>query len=515
MVPAEALQDFHRTLLPATLENAARTAFYRRRWQGLDVLALTVDDLAELPLVYKEEIRQAGRTAQVCDGLVCNEVFTGGTTGPSMVTVKGDREQRFIYQFFRETLCNDDRPDFRALQINNPYHGHLVNIPAPMFSHKIGIYDAGSFDHGRRILLEEHEDRDVASRCTVLVGLERCLRAFTLETLRLYPDGFPCHLKQVITYSQLLTQRWKERLESTWGCTVVDRFCLSEIFGGATLDTDLGWWRFDPVLIPEVVGAKSLRPIHDGLGILVLTGLAPFQEAQPMVRYFTGDLVEARHDPPCEDGTPGILWIRPLGRARYGVPNVEGDGWLLTPKDVFELLDETPEVARAPRFLDSRQVSDPYAVGHARYRLGHRIDGDRVMIDLDCVLTPEAAAREKAVVRRVNESLSALPSLAPAHKGGLAELRVRAVDDLPVDLISHADSGSPPEAALSIFATKGLAGLPIRMAGSRGHLALPTRAPAQAMDPRLGRRRFLRMRAGAVYRPSPVGRSAHPDGPGA
>src|SRR5262249_52436588 len=136
---------------------------------------------------------------------------------------------------------------------------------------------------------------------------------------------FSSNLEIIISCASYLTPQWRASHERTWKCAVIDRFGLSEIFGGATQNLACGWWHFDPVVIPEVIGHRSGTVIKEGRGLLILTGLFPFQEAQPMVRYSTGDLVDVTHT---RSSRPGQLAIRPLGRAHCGVPFPEGDDWL-------------------------------------------------------------------------------------------------------------------------------------------------------------------------------------------
>jgi phenylacetate-coenzyme A ligase PaaK-like adenylate-forming protein len=431
----EALDTFRQALLPATLANALRAPFYCAHLAGLSGVELQLDELCRLPFVTKAQIAAAGSDAQITHGTICNEIFTGGTTGAPLVTKRSDVEQRYIANFYQEVFADDFKmPLKRALQINNPYHGHLVPVPVPLHSHKIGIYDAGSFAYGRQVLTHEHRDRGVEPDCTLLIGLERALRAFTVEARRACPDGLDTKLAAVISCSQFLTARWRRLMEETWNCPVIDRFGLSEVFGGATEDPERGWWHFEPVCVPEVVGSRSREPVAEGVGELVLTALYPFQQVQPMIRYLTGDLVEVTHS---RSSAPGTLAIRPLGRKRYGVPDPEGDGFLLAPSDILEAVEAVPGVRRMPRFRDSAQVSDPYGIGHPLYSTHHEIVGGKTVITLS--VTADERSRPPVLRRSLYEELTRVPSLQRALQDHLAELRIQVVDELSPDLISHAE----------------------------------------------------------------------------
>lgn len=425
---------FQSELLPSTLLNAYRTPFYQNKWGEISTETINLDNLSSLPLVTKAEIKAAGKSAQNRHGLVCNEIFTGGTTGSPLVTVKGNREQKYIYEFYHEVFGSLTAKKYRALQINNPYHGHLVNVPVPMYSHKIGIYDNGSFEHGRWVLQSQHQDEGVEDQCTVLIGLERCLRAFAMDTLKGHPDGIETDLRYVISYSQILTRKWKKIFEQTWNCSIIDRFGLSEVFGGATLEPQSGWWKFDPVLIPEVIGINSQQKVDEGLGILVLTGLFPFQEAQPMVRYYTGDLVATKRN-----SFDGSVLIKPLGRANFGVPCRDSDQWLLTPLAVLEAVEDIDNIQKIPRFLDASQVADPYSIGHPMYQLSYRHNEAGTHITLEILLDKVGKKHAELRTKSVTDNLMENANLKAAVDEGVVTLAVSAVNDLRTDLISHSN----------------------------------------------------------------------------
>jgi hypothetical protein len=438
----DALHLFHDTLLPATLRNALETSFFSERWAGCELDGIDRTRLHKLPTIGKEEIRAAGEAAQNRAGVVCNDVLTSGTMGNPLVTVRSDREQRFIKSFFSEQLR--ERPVLRylrGLEFTNPYHGHLIRIPGPIHYHSVSVYDAGSFDYGRRTLLRSHNDANVEEYCSVLAGLERCLRAFTLDTISQYPNGFPkTTLCLIVSYSQYLTENWRRRLEDTWGAPVVDRFGISEIFGGASQCLNCGWYHFEPFVIPEVIGQNSSEVLLEGSGLLALTALFPFQQAQPLVRYLTGDLVDVTHELSCR---PGTTSIRPLGRARFGVPDTYTDRWLITPASVLEAVDDIPEIKRTRRFGDVDQVADPFAIGHPKYRT-HWCNGEsgvEVKIELALSSGVSETRRTEIFTNVLREVSRRNALLRVALQERTVSVTVSSCDDVNPDLIAQAHSG--------------------------------------------------------------------------
>jgi hypothetical protein len=270
------------------------------------------------------------------------------------------------------------------------------------------------------------------------MGLERTLQAFAHYTLKRYPEGIHSRLQRVTPYAQYLTRRARQLFERAFRCRVLDRFGMSEVFGGASESAQCGWYHFDPCVIPEVVLASSRQPITEGIGVLLLTSLFPFQEAQPMVRYHTGDLVEVTHT---RSSRPGELAIRPLGRARYGVPSVEPDEWLLVPAQVYEVVDAAPQIRRSPLFRDSAQVEDPAAVGHPRYNSEYSDSGGKRGITINIEVVSRLGPRQRDALRSEihEEILRNSTPLKEAISRGRADLRVMVETGFAAHFISYAD----------------------------------------------------------------------------
>ncbi len=389
-----------------------------------------------LPPTTKEQIRDAGEFARNREDLVCDEVFTSGTTSLPLVTIRGDREQEYIRKFY-SALYNVREFSIRArgLEINNPFHGAQFYVPGPVHQHRIGIFDRGSFEHARRVLTEKHSDRDVSPVCTVIVGLERALRAFAVDTLIKYPDGLETKIQFIVPYAQYVTRRSRRLLETAFGGRVLDRYGLSEVFGGASQSEACGWYHFDPSIVAEVVSPKTLLPMREGIGILLLTALYPFQEAQPLIRYVTGDIVAVTHS---RSSRPGEIAIQPLGRNRYSIPRPDGDGWIVVPAEAYEAIDETPEIRRSPLFRDAAQIEDPHAIGHPRYNLRYRDEEGLRNIVVNIEISEEHLHRAGEIVEDLKSRiLNNSPTAYNWWRDGRGRFEVVATAQFPADVISY------------------------------------------------------------------------------
>ncbi len=417
------------------MQHAKQAPFYAKLWRDHDVDSITEASFAELPIVTKAEISAAGRSAQVRDGEVCDEIFTSGTTSTPFVSAKSHSEQRFIADFYKrfyEGFDLSERP--RALQFNNPYHGGSISVPSPVHMHRLGVYDRGSFAYARQLLTEPQDDHGVAADVTVLVGLERILRAFAIDTAAQIGSGLETKLTSIVTYAQYLSSHSRKLIEDAFGAPVRDRYGLSEIFGGAS-QAKCGWYFFDPSVWPEVVCPQSGRAIREGRGVLLLTSLYPFQKAQPFIRYNTGDIVEVTHSSATK---PGELAIKPLGRERYAVRDGSASTWLIVPSDVYELIDEASWITRSPLFLDSAQVEDSEKIGHPRYHLrSSDVQGVKA-VELWVDVKREELGRAMRISEQLREKLlQRCEPLRHAVEQNSASLTVRVVDGFPHDVISY------------------------------------------------------------------------------
>lgn len=140
----------------------------------------------------------------------------------------------------------------------------------------------------------------------------------------------------------------------------VERYSLSEVLGGASRVTPSPYLRLDGHVIGEVLDADG-SPTPPGVpGDLVLTELFPLVQIQPLIRYRTGDVVEA-----AGEGDLHLDGFRWWGRAGDCFPNA--GGWMLRRSLLMDWLCEQPSVARAVhrpllRSLGSTDVSEPCAV---------------------------------------------------------------------------------------------------------------------------------------------------------
>lgn len=125
------------------------------------------------------------------------------------------------------------------------------------------------------------------------------------------------------------------------GATIVERYSLAEIFGGATRTQASGSFVSDPHVLGEVLDEQDRAVDHGAVGELTLTELYPFVQMQPLIRYRTGDLVqlEGRRD---DDRIRFQWWGR---RVRCQRGSAGERPWVLGQRALLDWLSLQPLVA--------------------------------------------------------------------------------------------------------------------------------------------------------------------------
>lgn len=263
-------------------------------------------------------------------------------------------------------------------------------------------------------------------RGAVLAGLESQLRIMTLLLEEQRFDWGRSAVRRIVSCGDLLTARLRRTYETRWGVPVQDRYGMTEVFGGASPCPECAKWHFDCFTVPEAVDLHTRQPIRGGIGALLLTTLTPFVQKQPLVRYWTGDMVELHPGCPMDDFGFSIK-----GRIARSVVVREAGGAvaLLRAADVYDTLDDFPEVASSEMFRHV-PVRDHSALGHLKFRLAcdDAARPVRVRMEVELRADPDRRAEDTgALLRRMEAAvLGRHPELASRIGDGSAEFLIEA-----------------------------------------------------------------------------------------
>jgi hypothetical protein len=317
--------------LERTLAWAAREVpFYARRLKG-------VRSLSRVPFLTKDEAvkHQAALLAHNAE-----RAFSGVVSSGTTARARPLRMPRTVEELEAAERIAAVPTGRLVLEVRAVHHGLSHLAPRPNWLRVPWTYSANAFRLVEDLLTQPQPDgrrvTDLLINAGALMPLCVALREKGLD-----PRSFG--LRAISTTSFRLSPHWKQHVERTWRARVWDNYSLSEIPTPALECPDCGFnhWLSPPV-VAEVVDLKSRRPLRRGVGALALTTLYPFVQAMPLIRYWTGDLVEL--GPRCPSAPqPGIRF-----RGRIGQSLLVGAEVLVAAQDAIDFLEGEPLVARHP-----------------------------------------------------------------------------------------------------------------------------------------------------------------------
>jgi len=339
------LRSVQKTRLIATVERAAKSEFYARRFAetGVDLRSITsADDITRLPFTTKDDLRSAYPsrmlTRPVTDMVRLHA--SSGTTGAATV----------IY-YTRNDI--DSWADLMARCM------HMVGVRAEdtfqnmsgygLFTGGLGIHygaerlgcltiPAGAGNSKRQLKLLE--DFQVA---VIHIIPSYALHLGTVkDELGYTPDRLK--LRIALIGAEPHTVAIRERIEEVYSIKAYNSYGLSEMNGPGVAFECLeqnGMHLWEDAYLPEIVHPETGAPVADGeIGELVITTLC--REGMPLIRYRTKDLTRF---------LPGDC---PCGREHRRLDRIMGrsddmiiiKGVNIYPMQVEQVLMSIPEVGQ-------------------------------------------------------------------------------------------------------------------------------------------------------------------------
>jgi hypothetical protein len=435
------LRDY---LLPRTLEHAVRnSAFYAEHlgdaWQQVQRVA----DLPRLPVLEKRTA-VAHQVAMRCGEAPLDFGSTSsGTTrvGSELLRVERVPEEAIALEDFREMArqareepagegAPDDGPPPQSeaplpplvLHLITPNHGLPATLPAHNEMRLAWSYSENVYQMVAEALRSSYGGR----RITIMRASVSIMKQLTAWLLERGEEPRALGVEIVGTNAAIVTSRWRALIARHWGARVLDNYSLSEFATPATECEHCGWYHFaEPPVVAEVIDPSTGASLERGTGHLLLTGLYPYVQRQPLIRYATGDLVEL--GPYCEHMDARSLRFRGR-RHQSAFRAVEGGTeYLLFPAELVDVVDDYPEVARKehPSEVTTRIPSS--TVGEPKVRLVFDEESARLRVDVGVRFVPalfgertqrlEVELRERLIARH--------PSLARALASSSVDLEVR------------------------------------------------------------------------------------------
>jgi hypothetical protein len=396
-------------LVRETLEWARREVpFYRRRLKG-------VGAIERAPFLTKDE---AVKHQEALIARSVSRAFTGvvssGTTARDRPLRVPRTEEELEVQSQVAAL-----PEGRlVLEVRAVHHGLSHLAPRANWLRVPWTYSANAFRLVEELLSRPQPD---GRRVTDLLINAGALMPLCVWLRERGVDARTFGVRAVSTTSFRLSPHWRTHVERTFRARVYDNYSLSEIPTPALECPECGFnhWLSPPVLA-EVVDPASRKPLKRGVGALVLTTLYPWVQAMPLIRYWTGDLVEL--GPACDaSAVPGIRF-----RGRIGQSLLRGGEVLVAAQDAIDCLEGEPLVARHAHPCETLGLIPESGCGAVKLELDFVRKNPRVRVEL--AFDPKAYPDD---AERLGERLAAqLLERSPA----LASFENRRRGELIVDL---------------------------------------------------------------------------------
>jgi phenylacetate-coenzyme A ligase PaaK-like adenylate-forming protein len=347
--------DVRESLLPRTLDHARIVSpFYAQRLDDLiSRQSLTLVDLPLIPLLTKSDLTE--NYDLICRPLGPPQfvMYTSGTEGKELLVPVSPDEIAAGEKYFSGILPEITEKPLTLSLVRVGHGGQWFSPSVPT----IPAHVTFGPEQVISLLRRRYNFPGVENRISVVEGNLLTLRSLTSNLKELGIDGKDFGIKVIMTTGWYLTPSQRNELESFWSATVIDRYGVTEVNGDAKQCLSCGKFHFDPVVIPETVHPVTKAPVLDGVGGMVLTGLWPFNQVAPKIRYELGDVVKVNSRPTCRISDPSFEF---LGRHNQSIFLIDGANirYLLFPTEIADVLDEYPEAVRRSQtgFLNFRST---------------------------------------------------------------------------------------------------------------------------------------------------------------
>lgn len=374
-------------LLQLTVAHARQLApYYRETLPEYDAF-IKLGDLHRLPLLQKQVLKDHVDALRTFTRFPDFLMYTSGTTGePLEVPVYREEVEAFDDLVVRplQARVGERRLTLAVLRVGHGSHVLTANIPT------IPCHINYGMDQLVHFLRTRHWLDGQRVRITNLEANVLNMRQITKELLEVGIDPREFELETIAVSGWYVPVSERVFLQETWNAVLLDRYGVTEVNGDAKWCHECAAYHFDFMVVAEVLDPDTLTPIDRGVGYVVLTGLFPFNQAIPKIRYFVGDLVQVQ---PATCGTrePAVTF---LSRGKDAVRDTQSGVYRVFSSDVVEVLAPMPDVARKP------------TTGFVKFRLSTRPDTE-ARIEIELVYPPEKFAHRVAALEAdVRSSLS-------------------------------------------------------------------------------------------------------------
>lgn len=389
-----------------------RIPFYRDRWQkiGLDPREIRgVKDLPKLPILEKEDVRQAGRALTPADNANLSHGHTSGTTG-SPLSLWYDRRMEMV-----NDVADWRQKAWAGMEPGDWLGLFLGRVIVPTDETDPPFWRT-NYVHNQVWFSAFHMSPD---------NLDHYVREIRRRDLR-FLEGYPSTLfilakhvlarnerlpmRAVLTSSETLHEVQRTKIERAFDCEVFDFYGLAErvIFAGEC-DEHQGKHLFQEYGITEIVDDEG-RPVPGG-ETGWLTGTSLWNRGMPLIRYRTSDL--SWREGACECGRSLQRIASVTTKAEDVV--VTPDGRFVSPSVLThpfkpfdeikksQVIQERPDQLRIRLVASDRfdRADEKRLTSGLRERLGEEIE---IEVEYQDEIPPDSSGKFRWVISHVSHS---------------------------------------------------------------------------------------------------------------
>ena len=299
--------------LQYTVSQARNAPIYKARLQGATIRSLK--DLSSLPLTFKSDLKENPAEAFLACPIerVWHFHESFGTTGRPVVgwyslddiEVEIDAISRWVGDYGPGKVVMNRYP------YAFPVPAQLVEVAARLKGGVLIPTSNLTYNIGYQRVLRIMQERRVNTLAAM--PLEAVLLKEAALVAGMDPRNGFTDMQSFTFAGRILTPSWRASMQDDWNCAVHNLYGCTEGGPFATSCEHGHLHLHEDFFLFEIVDPETKEPLtgQTPTGTLVATTLC--REAQPMIRYYTDDLVRVR--PRCECGHPSRS-IEVLGRAQ-------------------------------------------------------------------------------------------------------------------------------------------------------------------------------------------------------
>lgn len=279
--------------------------FYKKRLEGIQLPLTSLEQIEQIPILTKEEIRNNGEDIRCRDVPESRFVAsrTGGSTGEPMQyfwdkrgmdwnrgTVYRSAEWAGVQLGEKTAQMSGSHFDYSEMQ--------KLKSKIIFWLQRYRDFPVAFLD---RALMDRYVKEIVEYQPTSIWGYAGGIHLLARHILENYPEQQFPFLKAIITSSENLFPEQREVINRAFGGEkVFDNYGSREMYMAAECDQHNGYHIHAEVIYLEVVDKHNRRCAPGELGRVILTDLS--NHAFPFIRYEIGDIGRMANDEECACG---------------------------------------------------------------------------------------------------------------------------------------------------------------------------------------------------------------------